>query len=104
MSSGALVHADVIALMDDAGTEFADGALVWRDGVIVACGPADLAPQLMGGNDRCRGCVVTPGLVNTHHHLYQSLTRAVPDVRTPRCSAGSRRSIRSGRAIRPTMC
>ncbi|MEM1273250.1 MAG: 8-oxoguanine deaminase [Pseudomonadota bacterium] len=26
----------------------------------------------------CDGCLITPGLVNTHHHLYQSLTRAVP--------------------------
>jgi cytosine/adenosine deaminase-related metal-dependent hydrolase len=76
----AIVHADVIALMDDAGTEIADGALVWRDGVIVACGPtADLAGQLDGVETiDARGCVVTPGLVNTHHHLYQSLTRAVP--------------------------
>ncbi|MDR6509915.1 cytosine/adenosine deaminase-related metal-dependent hydrolase [Novosphingobium capsulatum] len=80
LHSGAIIHADVLATMDDAGTEIADGALIWRDGAIVACGPtADLAPQLAGIEAiDARGCVVTPGLVNTHHHLYQSLTRAVP--------------------------
>ncbi|GHC82737.1 8-oxoguanine deaminase [Novosphingobium pokkalii] len=80
MSGGALVHADVLATMDDASTEIRDAALIWRDGVIVACGTStDLAP-LLAGIDAidASGCVVTPGLVNTHHHLYQSLTRAVP--------------------------
>ena len=80
MSSLAVVHADVVATMDDAGREIGDGCVVWCDGAIVAVGQtADLAAQLHGVETiDARGCVVTPGLVNTHHHLYQSLTRAVP--------------------------
>lgn len=80
MSSLAVIHADIVATMDDAATEIADGGVVWRDGAIVAVGnTADLAPLLDGIETiDARGCVVTPGLVNTHHHLYQSLTRAVP--------------------------
>ncbi|MFC0204069.1 8-oxoguanine deaminase [Novosphingobium soli] len=76
-----LHHADVLACIDDAGTEIADGAVAWRDGVIVAVGSsAQLAPLAQEADEviDARGCVVTPGLVNTHHHLYQSLTRAVP--------------------------
>lgn len=76
-----LRHADVLVCMDDAGREIADGAMAWRDGAIVAVGTsAELAP-LAGQADEvieAGGCVVTPGLVNTHHHLYQSLTRALP--------------------------
>ncbi len=67
--------------MDDAGTEIADGAVAFRDGVILAVGTtADLVP-LAGHADvivEAAGCVVTPGLINTHHHLYQTLTRALP--------------------------
>jgi cytosine/adenosine deaminase-related metal-dependent hydrolase len=46
-----------------------------RDGVIAAVGTG-LATT--GEVVEARGCLVTPGLVNTHHHLYQTLTRAVP--------------------------
>ena len=51
------------------------GSILIRDGVIAAIGPG---LTTTGAVVEARGCVVTPGLVNTHHHLYQSLTRAVP--------------------------
>ncbi len=74
-------NAAVVAVMDDAGTEIAGGAIAMRGGVILAVGTtAELAP-LAGHADEiieAAGCVVTPGLVNTHHHLYQTLTRALP--------------------------
>lgn len=74
-------NAAVVALMDDTGTEIANGAIAMRGGFILAVGTtAELAP-LAGHADviiEAAGCVVTPGLVNTHHHLYQTLTRAVP--------------------------
>jgi cytosine/adenosine deaminase-related metal-dependent hydrolase len=64
-----------VVTMDDAGSELQDADILIRDGAIVAVGQglAGAAEEL-----DCAGCVVTPGLVNTHHHLYQTLTRAVP--------------------------
>ncbi|PZQ60388.1 MAG: 8-oxoguanine deaminase [Sphingomonas taxi] len=76
-----LTGADVLVTMDDGEREIADGAVAWRDGVIVAVGTSsDLAPLRAHASEviDARGCVVTPGLVNTHHHLFQTLTRAVP--------------------------
>ncbi|BDW84605.1 8-oxoguanine deaminase [Roseicyclus marinus] len=70
-----LRNARTLVTMDDAGTELSDADILIRDGVIVALGQG-LATQ--GDTLDCAGCVVTPGLVNTHHHLYQTLTRAVP--------------------------
>jgi len=81
MAITALVHADTIATIDDADREIADGAIVFGDGVITHIGrSADLARVIAAADTviDARGCVITPGLVNTHHHLYQSLTRAVP--------------------------
>lgn len=68
--------ASVVVTMDAARTEVAGGDVLLRGGVIAAVGAGLDAP----GAEvvLAQGCVVTPGLVNTHHHLYQTLTRAVP--------------------------
>ena len=61
-----------VVTMDDAGTEHERGWLRIEDGLVAEVGPGD-APA---GAEDLGGAVVTPGLVNTHHHLYQTLTRA----------------------------
>jgi 8-oxoguanine deaminase len=63
-----------VVTMDDAGREFDRGWLLVRDGMVEAVGDGDL-PEADETVDLA-GAVVTPGLVNTHHHLYQTLTRA----------------------------
>ena len=69
-----LKSAACILTMDDDGRELAGADIRIRDGVI-----AEIGHGLEGGEIHlAEGCLVTPGLVNTHHHLYQSLTRAVP--------------------------
>ncbi|WP_424969491.1 8-oxoguanine deaminase [Dinoroseobacter sp. S76] len=76
MSALILRKARVLVTMDDARREISDCDLRIEGGVITAIGtdlPLDGAETL-----DVSGCVVTPGLVNTHHHLYQTLTRAVP--------------------------
>ncbi|MDZ4096213.1 MAG: 8-oxoguanine deaminase [Paracoccaceae bacterium] len=67
--------ADVLVTMDGARRELAGGDVLVRGGVIAATGQGLTS---RGRIVEARGCVVTPGLVNTHHHLYQTLTRAVP--------------------------
>ena len=67
--------AQVVLTMDDAGTELAGADILLRDGVIAAVGTGlETTREVV----HAAGCLVTPGLVNTHHHLYQTLTRAVP--------------------------
>jgi 8-oxoguanine deaminase len=71
-------HADVLVTMDGARRELRDAGLFIEGNRIAAVGPTS---ELPGGADEVldlAGHLVMPGLVNTHHHMYQSLTRAVP--------------------------
>jgi len=64
--------------MDDARREIADGAVLIRGNVVEAVGPTHALPATADAVIDLAGHVVLPGLVNTHHHLFQTLTRAVP--------------------------
>ena len=69
-----LYHGCHLVTMDDDGPEHPDGWLLVEEGLVAAVGggePPGAAERVDLG-----GAVVTPGLVNTHHHLYQTLTRA----------------------------
>jgi len=68
-----LFNAHVVT-MDDAGTEYEGGWILVDDGLVKAAG-AGPRPETDEVQD-LGGAVVTPGLVNTHHHLWQNLTRA----------------------------
>ena len=74
--------ADWVVTMDDAGTEWPRASVLVQGKRILAIGPTDtLDPQLLAQADEvidARGHVVIPGLINTHHHMFQSLTRAIP--------------------------
>ena len=66
----------MLATMDDAGREIRNGALYIEDGVIVAVSTTDeLRDRAADEVIRLPDHVVIPGLVNTHHHMYQTLTR-----------------------------
>ncbi len=70
-------HAHVVT-MDDHQREFPDGGLFIRDGFIEQVGPNDELPITADEVLDLTDHVLLPGLVNTHHHFYQTLTRAVP--------------------------
>jgi cytosine/adenosine deaminase-related metal-dependent hydrolase len=76
MSDILIRNADVLVTMDARRRELAGADVYLRDGVILAIGQG-LNPAEAEVID-AQGCVVTPGLINTHHHLFQTLTRAVP--------------------------
>ncbi len=76
MTDWLIQGAQTILTMDDTRRELTDADIHVSGGVIKAIGPNLHAPD--AEIIHARGCFVTPGLVNTHHHLYQSLTRAVP--------------------------
>ena len=61
-----------------AGTEIRDAGLYARDGVIEQVGPTASLPDDADQIIDMTGHVVIPGMVNTHHHLFQNLTRVVP--------------------------
>jgi len=74
-----LKKADVVVTMDANRREIRDGAVLIEDNRIVAVGStAELRDAQADDVIDLSGHIVIPGLINTHHHMYQSLTRAVP--------------------------
>ncbi len=78
MTSLLVRNATLLVTMDDTGREIPDGGLFARNSVIEQVGPTPELPPSADYVIDARGMIVLPGLVNTHHHLYQTLTRAVP--------------------------
>ena len=73
-------NAHCIATMDGDRRELRDASLLVRGHRIEAVGPAPDLPAEADEVIDARQHLVVPGLVNTHHHMYQSLTRAIPAV------------------------
>jgi cytosine/adenosine deaminase-related metal-dependent hydrolase len=77
MSTLLVRNAHLLATMDDERREIAGGGLFARDGVIEAVGAGETLPATADEVIDARGQIVIPGLVNTHHHMVQSLTRVI---------------------------
>jgi 8-oxoguanine deaminase len=81
LTSVLIRNADCIATLDNAGRELKEASLLIRGQRIEAVGAAeDFADIQADEVIDARGHIVIPGMVNTHHHMYQSLTRAIPAV------------------------
>jgi cytosine/adenosine deaminase-related metal-dependent hydrolase len=66
---------DVVVVMDDAGTEIRNGSILIAEGRIDFVGEGGADGVKIDQEVDGRGTVAIPGLINTHHHLFQSLTR-----------------------------
>ena len=75
-------NADLLVTMDGERREIRRGGLFIEGNLIRQVGPTDTLPQHADVILDMAGKVVIPGLVNTHHHMYQSLTRVVPAAPT----------------------
>jgi 8-oxoguanine deaminase len=80
MSTLLLRNADILVTMDAARREIPCGGVFVRDNLIAQVGPSSDLPSTADLVIDAAGLVVLPGLVNTHHHLYQTLTRAISEA------------------------
>ncbi|MGI9528312.1 MAG: 8-oxoguanine deaminase, partial [Acidimicrobiia bacterium] len=78
MASLLVRNATVVVTMDDASTEITSGGIYAVDGFIAQVGTTTDLPQTADEVVDLNGHVILPGLINTHHHFYQTLTRAIP--------------------------
>ncbi|MEO6457909.1 MAG: 8-oxoguanine deaminase [Chloroflexia bacterium] len=71
-------NADIVVSMDDTDTEWPRGGIFVSDGVITHVGPTAELPQTADEIIDASGMLIMPGMVNTHHHFFQTLTRNLP--------------------------
>ena len=85
---------DYLATFDDARRELKNAALYVRDNVIEAVGTtAELASMQADTVLDLSGHIVMPGMVNVHHHMYQTLTRVMVQDDDAQCALGSVTSL-----------
>ena len=65
-------NADHLVTMDGGRREIAGGGIYIENGVITAVGVSGDLPETADEVIDATNCVVTPGLINTHHHFYQN--------------------------------
>ena len=73
MTTLLLKDADLLVTMNADRREIPGGGVFVRDGVIEAVGPSASLPTQADETLSLAGCLALPGLINTHHHMYQSL-------------------------------
>ena len=78
MSTLLVKHAKLLLTMNDGGARFENAGLYAENGVIKQVGPSTELPTTADKVLDLRNHIVMPGMVNTHHHLFQNLTRVVP--------------------------
>ncbi len=78
MTTLLLRDATLLVTMDEKRREIRGGSILIEGNRIVAVGPTSEVPQEADRVIDARGKMILPGLVNTHHHLYQTLTRCLP--------------------------
>ena len=103
MTTLLLKNADVLVTMDAERREIPDGGVFIRDGVIEAVGPSAELPASADQVISLAGCVALPGLINTHHHMFQSLTRAIPGAQDAELFAWLRRLYPIWSGLSPEM-
>ena len=78
MGTLAIRNAEILVTMDEQRREISGGGMVIKDGMIEAVASSEQLENVEDETLDLSGYLVFPGLINTHHHLYQTLTRAVP--------------------------
>jgi len=80
MSTLLLHNIDTLATFDAERKRYQDGWILIRDHVIDSLGERGDEPRQVDAKLDLRGYVVMPGMINTHHHLFQSLLRNIPKL------------------------
>ena len=103
MTTLLLKDADLLVTMDADRREIPGGGIFVRDGVIEAVGPSASLPTQADETLSLAGCLALPGLINMHHHMYQSLTRALPGAQDAELFAWLRRLYPVWAGLTPEM-
>ncbi len=75
-----LKNIDLLVTLDKDRREISDGAIFIENGWIKEVGKTTDLPSVAEKVVDLSGHIVLPGFINTHHHLYQTLTRAIPEA------------------------